>query len=126
MYGVPAFPGIGERRFDENSNEFRGGRDRRSVTPSAAHASLVVNLRFANGSTTHTVTAADVGHDIEIDVWAGITGQNAHSSTNFFGLQYLYYNVVSSLPDGLGTGVNGTIDASANALVAPFNAPNGT
>src|SRR5580658_715517 len=97
-----------------------------ALTASAAHASLVVNLRFANGSTTHTVTAADVGTDIEIDVWASITGQNPPSSTNFFGLQFLYYNVVSFLPDGLGTGVNGAIDASANALVAPFNTPNGT
>jgi hypothetical protein len=88
----------------------------------AARASLVVNLRFANGSTTHQLTAADVGTDIEIDVWASITGQNPPSANNFFGIQYVYYNVVSSLPNGGGTGVNGAIDASANSLVAPFNA----
>ena len=97
-----------------------------ALMASAARASLVVNLRFADGSTTHQLTAADVGTDIEIDVWASITGQNPPSANNFFGIQYLYYNVVSSLPDGGGTGVNGAIDASANALVAPFNAINGT
>jgi hypothetical protein len=96
-----------------------------ALTACAADASLVVNLRFANGSTTHQLTAADVGTDIEIDVWASITGQNPPSANNFFGLQYLYYNVVSSLPDGLGTGVNGGIDASANALVAPFESVHG-
>ena len=93
---------------------------------SAADASLVVNLRFANGSTTHQLTAADVGTDIEIDVWASVMGQNPPSANNFFGIQYLYYNVVSSLPNGGGTGVNGAIDSSDNALVAPFNAQNGT
>jgi hypothetical protein len=92
---------------------------------SAARASLVVNLRFANGSTTHQLTAADVGTDIEIDVWASITGQNPPSANNFFGIQYLYYNVASSLPNGAGTGVNGAIDSSANALVAPFKATEG-
>jgi len=93
-----------------------------ALTASAARASLTINLRFADGSTTHTLTAADVGTDIEIDVWATITGQNPPSSTNFYGLQYVYYSAVSSLPNGAGTGVNGAIDASANALTAAFNA----
>ena len=96
-----------------------------ALMASAAHASLVVNLRFANGSTTHQLTAADVGTDIEIDVWASVTGQNPPSANSFFGLQFLYYNVVSSLPDGLGTAVNGAIDTNADALVAPFQSIHG-
>jgi hypothetical protein len=92
----------------------------------AARAALVINLRFADGSTTHALTAADVGHDVEIDVWASITGNNPPSPTNFYGIQYVYYSAVSSLPGGTGTGVNGGIDASANALVAPFSSNFGT
>ncbi len=91
-----------------------------ALVVSTARASLTINLRFADGSTTHALMAADVGHDVEIDVWATITGQNAPSANNFYGIQYVYYSAVSSLPDGSGTGVNGAIDASA--LVAPFGA----
>jgi hypothetical protein len=78
-----------------------------AVFAPAARAALVINLRFADGSTTHALTAADVGHDVEIDVWATITGNNAPSATNFYGLNYVYYTAVSSLPGGAGTGVNG-------------------
>jgi hypothetical protein len=92
-----------------------------ALSASVSRASLTINLRFADGSTTHDITAADVGHDVEIDVWATITGQNAPSANNFYGLQYVYYSAVSSLPGGAGIGVSGAVDASANALSASFD-----
>lgn len=94
----------------------------------SAKAALTINLRFANGSTEDTLTSADVGHDIEIDVWATITGYNTPSASNFFALQYCYYAIASSLPGGPGTAVGGglasgtTPDGNTNSLVAPFNA----
>jgi hypothetical protein len=72
-----------------------------------------------------------VGHDVEIDVWATLTGPNAPSNTNFYGLQYAYYAVASSLPDGPTGAVDGglapgtTPDGNANTRVAPFNAIGG-
>jgi hypothetical protein len=97
----------------------------------SARASLTMNLRFANGSDEYNLTSADVGHDIEIDVWATITGYNPPSNHNFFALQYAYFAVASSLPDGPTTAVGGALasgstpDGNINARVAPFNAPGG-
>jgi hypothetical protein len=97
----------------------------------SAKAALTINLRFADGSTEHTLTPADVGHDVEIDVWATITGHNAPSNHNFFALQYAYYGIASSLPDGPTGAISGglasgtTPDGNTNARVAPFNAPGG-
>jgi hypothetical protein len=97
----------------------------------AAPAALTINLRFADGSTQHTLTSADVGHDVEIDVWATITGHNAPSTSNFFALQYCYYAIASSLPDGPSGALNGglatgtTPDGNTNVRVSPFNALGG-
>jgi hypothetical protein len=101
-----------------------------SLAPSA-RGSLTINLRFADGSTQRTLTSADVGHDVEIDVWGTITGHNAPSSHNFFALQYVYYAISSSLPDGTSAGVGGglasgtTPDGNTNVRVSPFDAIGG-
>jgi hypothetical protein len=96
-----------------------------------AQASLTMNLRFADGTTQHTLTSADVGHDVEIDVWATITGHNAPSNHNFFALQYAYYAIASSLPYGPTDEVDGelavgtTPDGHTNTRVSPFDAQGG-
>ena len=85
----------------------------------SARASLTINLAFADGSTTYQLTPADAGNTIPIDVWATVTTSIPISATNHDGISYFYYDVLSSLPAGPNTAVDGNI--SSVSMMGPFN-----
>ena len=91
---------------------------------SRAQASLVINLMFPDGTNTMSVTPDEVGQDFPVLVYGTVTGLNPVTTTpgattgNFDGIQYTYYDVVSST--GPGGALPGGID---NGSVDPAYAP---
>lgn len=55
-----------------------------------------------------------------IQVWATVVGTTPLSTSDYDGLQFVYYGLISGLPNGTGTAVPGGI--ASPTLVAPFNA----
>lgn len=85
---------------------------------SAANASLTVNLRLADGTTSKALSSADANTDIVVNVWATVIGPTQTTGTDE-GLTQLYYSVKSG--SVLGGVLDGTSDILAAQLPAPFN-----
>lgn len=58
-----------------------------------ANADLSMQLAFSDGTTTRTLTAADVGTDISFDVWVTVTGADGNNLNDGIGIGY--YNILS-------------------------------
>jgi len=89
-----------------------------------AWAGLAINLVFPNGSTSMNLTATNTQQDIPVLVYGTVTGVNPVTQTvgattgNFDGLDYAYYDIISSV--GSGGALMGGIDSGAsNAAHAP-------
>jgi hypothetical protein len=84
-----------------------------ALIANVASASLTINLQFADGSTAYQLTPNDIGSTIPVQVWGTITTSTPMSSSYHNGLQYVYYDVLSSLPNGPGTLVDGQVTSVA-------------
>ena len=87
------------------------------LSPAESQAALTINLQFPGGGTSMLVSSDQNNTNVPIQVWATVTGAGTITNTagattgDFDGLQYLYYNVLSS--NAGGTYINGSI-GSAN------------
>ncbi len=84
----------------------------------SSSASLTINLSFPNGSTIYDLSPSDVGTTIPINVWGTITTAipvtpgNDGPTGNHDGMSWVFYNVLSSVPNGPGTQVGGQITSA--------------
>jgi len=68
-----------------------------AAAASQAQASFTYDLRFADGSHSKTVTSADAGTTVTVQLWAQITGDSTLTNDGF---QVGYINLQSSLTGG--------------------------
>jgi hypothetical protein len=88
----------------------------------SSSASLTINLQFADGTTQYHLTPSDSGNTIPINVWATVTTPTPLSANNYNGLQFIYYDVLSSVPNG-GQGTPGGSTAADGQLTSASLTP---
>jgi hypothetical protein len=93
---------------------------------------LTLNLAFADGSTQYQLTPSDWGTTIPINVWATVTTSTPISTNNHDGLQFIYLDVLSSVPyggpsaPGGSTAVDGQLEcATSSDLFSANGSQNG-
>ncbi len=86
------------------------------VTP-RLYGGMMLDLRFLDGTTTKDIGPGDVNTNIPIQVWARIdTVGGTNGGGDEFGLQFVYYSVLSTRING---GINGGLQTPLN--IVPFD-----